>query len=113
MTKLITNLPSKHHLPTDTNDATWTADSHQADGTTPIATADDTDIPTSAITKNVALVLDGTTEKTVATAADGEGQGANVFGWTPENIKLTMPSGAQVTNAIYKANLTWTLSSTL
>lgn len=49
---------------------------------------------------------------TDSTAADGEGQGANVFGWAPQDIKLTMPQGAQVNNAIYKANLTWTLSST-
>lgn len=49
---------------------------------------------------------------TDSTAADGEGQGVNVFGWAPQDIKLTMPQGAQVNNAIYKANLTWTLSST-
>ncbi|SMH69670.1 Putative CscB cell-surface protein, WxL1 domain [Latilactobacillus curvatus] len=53
------------------------------------------------------------TDITVATAAAGEGQGANVFGWMPTNIKLTMPAGAEVSNAVYKANLTWTLSSTV
>ena len=68
----------------------------------------------SAITKNIStpLVANGADIK-VAEAAAGEGQGANVFGWMPSNIKLTMPAGAEVSNAIYKANLTWTLSSTV
>ena len=47
----------------------------------------------------------------VARAGDGEGQGANVFGWMPEDIKLTMPQGAKVNNAIYQTSLTWTLVS--
>ena len=70
--------------------------------------------PVKEITKNVStpLVANGS-DITVAKAAAGEGQGANVFGWLPENIKLTMPAGAAVSNAIYKANLTWTLNSTV
>ena len=70
--------------------------------------------PVASITKNIStpLVASGT-DMTVATAGVGEGQGANVFGWLPENIKLTMPAGAEVSNAIYKANLTWTLNSTV
>ncbi|WP_157776728.1 WxL domain-containing protein [Latilactobacillus curvatus] len=61
---------------------------------------------------STSLAANGT-DITVATAAAGEGQGANVFGWMPTNIKLTMPAGAEVSNAVYKANLTWTLSSTV
>ncbi|WP_208422469.1 WxL domain-containing protein [Latilactobacillus fragifolii] len=95
-------------LTKDANDATWAADSI-ATG----VTADDTDISAAGIAKSFGTVLkDNGSDVTVATAADGEGQGANVFGWAPEDIKLTMPQGAQVNNAIYKANLTWTLSST-
>ncbi|WP_459128339.1 WxL domain-containing protein [Latilactobacillus curvatus] len=37
--------------------------------------------------------------------------GANVYGWLPSDIKLTMPQGFKVENGVYKANLTWTLTS--
>ncbi|ASN60950.1 cell surface protein [Latilactobacillus curvatus] len=95
-------------LTKDANDASWATDSTAAG-----VTADDTDISAAGIVKSFGTVLkDNGTDVTVATAADGEGQGANVFGWAPQDIKLTMPQGAQVNNAIYKANLTWTLSST-
>lgn len=94
-------------LTKDTQDATYSTD---LAAVTPAPTV----AKVSSITKNFSTPLAANgTDITVAEAKDGEGQGANVFGWTPENIKLTMPSGAQVTNAIYKANLTWTLSSTL
>lgn len=95
-------------LTKDANDASWATDSTAAG-----VTADDTDISAAGIVKSFGTVLkDNGADVTVATAADGEGQGANVFGWAPQDIKLTMPQGAQVNNAIYKANLTWTLSST-
>ncbi|KRM24417.1 WxL domain-containing protein [Latilactobacillus graminis] len=70
------------------------------------------EVSASGITTNFStpLAADGA-DIQVASAADGEGQGANVFGWAPKDIKLTMPAGANVTNAIYKANLTWTLTS--
>jgi len=62
---------------------------------------------------NVGLTLNNQNKDVnIVTAEDGEGQGANVFGWTPSNIKLTMPTGAAVSNATYQANLTWTLAST-
>ncbi|WGI19026.1 WxL domain-containing protein [Latilactobacillus sakei] len=94
-------------LTKDKQDATYTADLAKV---TPAPTV----AKVSSITNNFSTPLAaGGADIKVAEAKDGEGQGANVFGWTPENITLTMPSGAQVTNAIYKANLTWTLSSTV
>ncbi|KRL71357.1 hypothetical protein FC71_GL000166 [Latilactobacillus sakei subsp. carnosus DSM 15831] len=96
-------------LTKDTQDATYTADV-AALATQPTVAP----VATANINKSFSTPLAvGGTDITVAEANDGEGQGANVFGWTPENIKLTMPAGAEVTNAIYKANLTWTLSSTV
>jgi len=93
-------------LTKDTQDATYTSDV--------AALATQPTVATANINKSFSTPLAvGGTDITVAEAKDGEGQGANVFGWTPENIKLTMPAGAEVTNAIYKANLTWTLSSTV
>lgn len=65
------------------------------------------------IKDNVGLVLNNKNKDVnIVTAEDGEGQGANVFGWVPSNIKLTMPTDAAVSNATYQANLTWTLAST-
>ena len=94
-------------LTKDTQDATYTTDLAAVTPAPKVAKV-------SSITNNFSTPLAvGGTDITVAEAKDGEGQGANVFGWTPENIKLTMPAGAEVTNAIYKANLTWTLSSTV
>ncbi|WP_337962245.1 WxL domain-containing protein [Latilactobacillus sakei] len=96
-------------LTKDTQDATYTSDV-AALATQPTVAP----VATANINKSFSTPLAvGGTDITVAEAKDGEGQGANVFGWTPENIKLTMPAGAEVTNAIYKANLTWTLSSTV
>lgn len=94
----------------EAQDSTWAADS-----TATGVTGDDTNVATSAITPkiNVTLQANGSTDQTVAKAADGEGQGANVFGWMPSNIKLSLPAGTTVSNAIYKANLTWTLSNTV
>lgn len=81
---------------------------------------DDTFAPTttatavSSISDTITLPLDGTKDanaQTVATAAEGEGQGANVFGWSKNNITLTLPSTSVVNNGIYTADLTWTLST--
>lgn len=94
-------------LTKDKQDATYTADLAALPTQPKVAKV-------SSITNNFSTPLAaGGADIKVAEAKDGEGQGANVFGWTPENITLSMPSGAQVTNAIYKANLTWTLSSTV
>lgn len=96
-------------LTNEAQDSTWKTD--LANSTTS-ETA--TKVGTIAPTDTITLQNDGNgNEAEVAAAAAGEGQGANVFGWAPEDIKLTMPAGAKVNNAIYKANLTWTLSSTV
>ncbi|MSD84527.1 cell surface protein [Lactobacillus curvatus] len=93
----------------ETQDQTWAKDS-----TATGVKADDKDVAKDAIVSNFSTPLAANgADITVASAADGEGQGANVFGWSRENIKLTMPKDATVKNAIYKANLTWTLSSTV
>ncbi|WP_424348907.1 WxL domain-containing protein [Latilactobacillus sp. 5-91] len=94
-------------LTKDTQDASYTTDLAAVTPAPAVAKV-------SSIKANFSTPLTASgTDVKVAEAKDGEGQGANVFGWAPENITLTMPEGAEVTNAIYKANLTWTLSSTV
>ncbi|MDK1726778.1 WxL domain-containing protein [Dellaglioa algida] len=89
-------------------DKTWTADVAGLTGA-------ETPAAVSTVTPNIGLTLAKTagTDVTVATAKAAEGQGANVFGWNTNDIKLTMPKTASVDNAVYQADLTWTLSSTV
>lgn len=89
-------------------DKTWTADVAGLTGA-------ETPAAVSTVTPNIGLTLAKTagTDVTVATAKAAEGQGANVFGWNTNDIKLTMPKSASVDNAVYQADLTWTLSSTV
>ena len=62
--------------------------------------------------KNISIPLDAAGQNVkVAHAATDEGQGANVFGWDRKNINLTLPKDTKVSNAIYTAHLTWTLST--
>ncbi|MSD83890.1 cell surface protein [Lactobacillus curvatus] len=76
------------------------------------AAADKGDKDLTDITKSFALDMSSNdTNHQVATAATNEGTGANVFGWNPEDIQLVLPSNTAVNNAIYTANLTWTLST--
>ncbi|MFD1483933.1 WxL domain-containing protein [Lacticaseibacillus baoqingensis] len=68
--------------------------------------------PVSTIADNISLnVAANATSADVATAADGEGAGANVFGWSKKDITLTLPSTFTAENAIYETSLTWTLKS--
>ncbi|TWW12643.1 cell surface protein [Dellaglioa algida] len=89
-------------------DKTWTDDVAGLTGA-------EKPIAVSTVTPNIGLTLAKTsgTDVTVATAKAAEGQGANVFGWNTNDIKLTMPKMASVDNAVYQADLTWTLSSTV
>lgn len=93
-------------------DKTWTDDVAALKATNP---ALETPAAVSTVTPNIGLTLAKTagTDVTVATAKAAEGQGANVFGWNTNDIKLTMPKTASVDNAVYQADLTWTLSSTV
>ncbi|XRJ97378.1 WxL domain-containing protein [Latilactobacillus sakei] len=62
--------------------------------------------------KNISIPLDAAGQNVkVAHAATAEGQGANVFGWDRKNINLTLPKDTKVSNAVYTAHLTWTLST--
>lgn len=71
-----------------------------------------TDNGVTAISSKIVLPLSSTdVYHTVATAADGEGRGANVFGWNKTDIQLTLPAAAVVENAIYTTTLTWQLST--
>lgn len=71
---------------------------------------DDKDVST--ISNNIAIPLNAAGQDIdVASAADKEGQGANVFGWDRQNINLTLPKDTKVSNAVYTAHLTWTLST--
>lgn len=76
-----------------------------------LATHPDAAKPTVATSSISTTLAAGGTDQTVATADAGQGMGANVYGWMPTDIKLTMPQGFKVNNGIYKANLTWTLTS--
>lgn len=95
-------------LTSEAQDATWATDLANAATTEvvkPVSTVNDA---------TLSLMNDGSgNEATVAVAQDGEGQGADVFGWKKSDVKLTMPKAAAVSNAVYKANLTWTLSATV
>ncbi|XRJ96500.1 WxL domain-containing protein [Latilactobacillus sakei] len=95
-----------HELTAEDKDATWTTD-------LAAAATKETPKAASVVSSYINLALDGSSKADVAEAKQGEGQGADVFGWTPANIKLTMPETAKVENAIYTANLTWTLDSTI
>ncbi|MDT3393371.1 MAG: WxL domain-containing protein [Bacillota bacterium] len=87
-------------------DATYTAD------VAALTTAPSPAKPAGTIEKTISTTLAaGGTDQTVAKAAADEGMGANVYGWLPSDIKLTMPQGFKVENGVYKANLTWTLTS--
>lgn len=73
---------------------------------------DDKDLDTSAITSNFSLPLtSGGKYQLVATAADTQGEGADVFGWNKDDIQLTMPTTSVVKNAVYESNLTWELAT--
>lgn len=76
-------------------------------------TKNDDDKDLTSFSKNLSLsLLQNRTEMTaVAHADDTEGQGADVFGWDTKNIQLTLPQTAKVSNAVYEAQLTWTLST--
>ncbi|MCI1986985.1 MAG: WxL domain-containing protein [Lactobacillus sp.] len=66
----------------------------------------------STINKNITLnVAANAASADVASAADGEGAGANVFGWAKKDITLTLPSTFTAENAIYETSLTWTLAT--
>ncbi|WP_125707316.1 WxL domain-containing protein [Lacticaseibacillus porcinae] len=74
--------------------------------------------PTAALTKvsdiKKSVTVDVATTSTsqpVANAQNGEGAGANVFGWAKKDITLTLPSSFAAENAIYQTSLTWTLST--
>ncbi|MFD1317431.1 WxL domain-containing protein [Loigolactobacillus zhaoyuanensis] len=68
--------------------------------------------PVTDVTKNLTLPLStDDTNHPVANAVAGEGEGADVFGWKKTDIKLTMPTSATVSNAVYETTLTWTLST--
>jgi hypothetical protein len=70
--------------------------------------------PVSAVAKTIAVNVSASdTQHTVATAATGEGAGADVFAWDRNNIRLTLPQTFAAQNGIYETTLTWTLSSTL
>lgn len=71
--------------------------------------------PKAAGTINNTIVLDTLGSKQavkVATAAAGEGSGANVFGWNPKDIRLNLQGTTAVDNGEYHTPLTWTLNST-
>ncbi|WP_208422919.1 WxL domain-containing protein [Latilactobacillus fragifolii] len=66
----------------------------------------------STLDKTIAVDMSSNdTQHEVAKAATGEGTGANVFGWAPEDIQLVLPAATSVQNAEYTANLTWTLNA--
>lgn len=67
--------------------------------------------PVSKVTPAQVAVADGSANSTVAVAADGEGAGANVFGWNKSDIILTLPSTFAANNGTYETGLTWTLST--
>lgn len=72
------------------------------------------DLDVSKISNSINLQLtDGSKDVSVATAADKEGKGANVFGWDRTDVKLVLPSTSAVKNAVYETDLTWTLKSTI
>ncbi|SPS07511.1 WxL domain-containing protein [Latilactobacillus sakei] len=100
---------SVFELTKENEDSTYTTDLAK-----PTTVQDDQDLATTNIKNNFSTeLMNNGTAITVAKAEDGQGQGANVFGWKTTDIKLTMPQGAQVSNAVYKANLTWSLNSTV
>lgn len=67
----------------------------------------------TAISNSVSLDLStAAEEKPVATAAKDQGEGANVFGWNPTDIRLAL-NGAEVATGEYHTGLTWTLNSTI
>lgn len=90
-------------LTTDTQDKDWNKDLTDKVGKDVDAAGIVSDFGTE-------LMANGA-DQTVATAQAGEGLGANVFGWNKSDVKLTLPQTAVVKNAIYKAHLTWTLTS--
>ena len=51
-------------------------------------------------------------EKAVATAAKNQGNGANVFGWNPTDIRLALNGSNDVATGEYHTALTWTLNAT-
>ncbi|MFD1433334.1 WxL domain-containing protein [Lacticaseibacillus yichunensis] len=68
----------------------------------------------SDLTNTISMNLTGSdTNHQVASAAAGEGEGANVFGWNKTNIKLVLPKTSVVENGIYETTLTWTLATGL
>ncbi|XEO94588.1 WxL domain-containing protein [Latilactobacillus sakei] len=93
-------------LTNEAQDSTFATDF----GATKAADKGDKDI--NDITKSFALDMSSKdVNHQVATAAKNEGTGANVLGWNPADIQLILPSATAVGNAIYTANLTWTLST--
>ncbi|MSD83852.1 cell surface protein [Lactobacillus curvatus] len=52
-------------------------------------------------------------EKVVGTATTGAGDGANVFGWKPTDIRLALNGSNDVATGEYHAGLTWTLNTTI
>ncbi|WP_424348655.1 WxL domain-containing protein [Latilactobacillus sp. 5-91] len=52
-------------------------------------------------------------EKPVGSAAKDAGDGANVFGWNPSDIRLALNGSNDVATGEYHAGLTWTLNSTI
>ncbi|CAM2932242.1 WxL domain-containing protein [Latilactobacillus sakei] len=89
-----------YNLTGEAQDKDWTSD----DSATAVSTdSSKISVPLATTTGNGAVV---------ATAKDGEGSGANVFGWKPSDVTLALPASATVTSpAKYQAQLTWTLSS--
>lgn len=82
----------------------------QDQGYTPSATL----VPVSSITPTIAVSLSTADQQhVVAKAAADEGAGADVFGWSKNDIRLNMPSTFAAKNGIYESSLTWTLDSGL
>ena len=62
--------------------------------------------------KNILVPVEKSpTEYKVAYAEEHAGRGANVFAWSRNNIKLSVPKSTKVNNVVYQAQLTWTLST--
>ena len=64
-------------------------------------------------TGSVSLDLDTPNqEKSVGVAATDQGDGANVFGWNPSDIRLALNGSNDVVTGEYHTALTWTLNAT-